>query len=145
MFCWSKKYVVFLQKKTKMMNVLIQKVCSLTIVICCSVFSIGVHCQVEVLNSVWLLNEGGSLETPSVGVYNPTEDTFVVVMEFEEAGFTTDVIVADGAAFAAAALPVITLYIQTATVVPGQLTAGTFAGTGSGPTIGATTTPGLIL
>lgn len=85
-----------------MMNVLIQKVCSLTIVICCSVFSIGVHCQVEVLNSVWLLNEGGSLETPSVGVYNPTEDTFVVVMEFEEAGFTTDVIVADGAAFAAA-------------------------------------------
>ena len=55
------------------------------------------------------------------------------------------IIALGGAAFAAAALPVITLYIQTATVVPGQLTAGTFAGTGSGPTIGATTTPGLIL
>jgi len=48
------------------------------------------------------MNEGGSMETPSVGVYNPTEATFTQVMEFEDAEFTTDIIIADGAAFAAA-------------------------------------------
>ena len=67
-----------------------------------SIVSGIVNGQVEVLNSVWVMNEGGSMETPSVGVYNPTEATFTQVMEFEDAEFTTDIIIADGAAFAAA-------------------------------------------
>ena len=49
------------------------------------------------------------------------------------------------ATFSGIAGPAITAYIQSATVVPGQTMVGTFAGTGSGPTIGATTTPGTII
>ena len=49
------------------------------------------------------------------------------------------------ATFSSIAGPAITAYIQSATVVPGQTTVGTFAGTGSGPTVGATTTPGVII
>ena len=84
------------------MNRIVHVVVSLMFVNFVSIVSGIVNGQVEVLNSVWVMNEGGSMETPSVGVYNPTEATFTQVMEFEEAEFTTDIIIADGAAFAAA-------------------------------------------
>ncbi len=84
------------------MNRIVHVVVSLMFVNFVSIVSGSVNGQVEVVNSVWVMNEGGSMETPSVGVYNPTEATFTQVMEFEEAEFTTDVIIADGAAFAAA-------------------------------------------
>ncbi|HIK66815.1 MAG TPA: hypothetical protein EYF95_02455 [Flavobacteriales bacterium] len=84
------------------MNRIVHVVVSLMFVNFVSIVSVSVNGQVEVVNSVWVMNEGGSMETPSVGVYNPTEATFTQVMEFEEAEFTTDVIIADGAAFAAA-------------------------------------------
>ena len=84
------------------MNRIVHVVVSLMFVNFVSIVSGSVNGQVEVLNSVWVMNEGGSMETPSVGVYNPTEATFTQVMEFEEAEFTTDIIIADGAAFAAA-------------------------------------------
>ncbi len=84
------------------MNCIVHVVVSLMFVNFVSIVSGSVNGQVEVVNSVWVMNEGGSMETPSVGVYNPTEATFTQVMEFEEAEFTTDVIIADGAAFAAA-------------------------------------------
>ena len=84
------------------MNRIVHVVVSLMFVNFVSIVSGIVNGQVEVLNSVWVMNEGGSMETPSVGVYNPTEETFTQVMEFEDAEFTTDVIIADGAAFAAA-------------------------------------------
>lgn len=84
------------------MNRIVHVVVSLMFVNFVSIVSGIVNGQVEVLNSVWVMNEGGSMETPSVGVYNPTEATFTQVMEFEDAEFTTDIIIADGAAFAAA-------------------------------------------
>jgi hypothetical protein len=84
------------------MNRIVHVVISLMFVNFVSIGAGSVIGQVEVVNSVWVMNEGGSMETPSVGVYNPTEATFTQVMEFEEAEFTTDVIIADGAAFAAA-------------------------------------------
>jgi len=93
--------VLFLQKK-KIMNRILQVVVSLMFVNFVSMGAGSVNGQVEVVNAVWVMNEGGSIEIPSVGVYNPTEATFTQVMEFEGAGFTTDVIIADGAAFAAA-------------------------------------------
>jgi len=84
------------------MNRIVHVVVYLMFVNFVSIESGSVNGQVEVVNSVWVMNEGGSMETPSVGVYNPTEATFTQVMEFEEAEFTTDIIIADGAAFAAA-------------------------------------------
>ena len=84
------------------MNRILQVVISFMFVTFVSMGAWSVNGQVEVVNAVWVMNEGGSIETPSVGVYNPTEATFTQVMEFEGAGFTTDVIIADGAAFAAA-------------------------------------------
>ena len=84
------------------MNRIVHVVVYLMFVNFLSIVSGSVNGQVEVVNAVWVMNEGGSMETPSVGVYDPIEATFTQVMAFEEAEFTTDVIIADGAAFAAA-------------------------------------------
>ena len=84
------------------MNRILQGVFALIVVSFVSMGAAQVNGQVEVVHAVWVLNEGGSMESPSVGVYDPVEAAFTQVMEFEGAGFTTDVIIADGAAFAAA-------------------------------------------
>jgi len=84
------------------MNRILQVVVSLIFMNFVSMGAGSVNGQVEVVNAVWIMNEGGGVETPSVGVYNPASAVFTQLMEFEGAGFSTDVIIADGAAFAAA-------------------------------------------
>ena len=51
-----------------------------------------------------MLNVGGTIgifEYPSVGVYDSFEAVFTLVMAFVGSEFVTDIIIADGAAFAA--------------------------------------------
>jgi DNA-binding beta-propeller fold protein YncE len=84
------------------MNRILLGVVSLVVLSFIHLADVDVNAQEEVVNAVWVMNEGGFVETPSVGVYNPTSGEFTQVMEFENASFTTDVIIGDGAAFAAA-------------------------------------------
>lgn len=62
--------------------------------------------QTEVLNGVWILNEGvldwntnEMLEPASVGVYDPETGVFSDVLEFPEADFTTNIIIEGGSAY----------------------------------------------
>ena len=84
------------------MNRIVQGIFTLVVVSFVSMGAGYVNGQVEMVHAVWVLNEGGSMESPSVGVYDPVEAVFIPVMAFEGAGFATDIIIADGAAFAAA-------------------------------------------
>jgi len=65
--------------------------------------------QTEVLNGVWVLNEGvldwntnEMVESASVGVYDPTTGEFADVMDFPDADFTTNIIIEGGSAFVGA-------------------------------------------
>lgn len=70
------------------------------------VFSSAALAQVDVLNAVWVLNEGvqdwdtGEMtEIASVGVYSPVSFEYTEVYQFEGSSFTTNIVIAEGAAF----------------------------------------------
>jgi hypothetical protein len=63
----------------------------------------------DYVNAVWVLDEGlldwqtGEMVDPAgVGVYNVEAETFTSIMTFPEASFTSNIIIADGAAYVGA-------------------------------------------
>ena len=63
----------------------------------------------EYVNAVWVLDEGlldwqtGEMVEPAgVGVYTPETGEFTSVMTFLDASFTTNIVIADGAAYVGA-------------------------------------------
>jgi len=76
--------------------------------------------QTNVLNAVWVLNEGvqdwdtGEMtELASVGVYSPESNEFMMVYEFEGSSFTTNVVIAEGSAFIGADNKIVKINLDT--------------------------------
>ena len=76
--------------------------------------------QVDVLNAVWVLNEGvqdwdtGEMtEIASVGVYSPVSFEYTEVYQFEGSSFTTNIVIAEGAAFIGADNKIVKINLDT--------------------------------
>ena len=74
-----------------------------------SFFVANTLAQTEILNGVWVLNEGvqdwntGEMIVPaSVGVYDPLTELYADVLVFEEADFTTSILIEGGFAYVGA-------------------------------------------
>ena len=97
------------------------RIFSFAIVVLASLgFSFTITAQDDYVNAVWVLNEGvqdwttGEMtELASVGVYDPVSQMLTEVMGFEGSRFTTDIIVAEGAAFIGADNKIVKMNLNT--------------------------------